>query len=154
MEYWKVIDEFPGYSVSVYGDVMNNRTGRVLSAGTNQDGYEFVILSGKYRRVHRLVATAFIHTDDYTLQVNHLNGNKSNNHSENLEWCTASQNQRHAFRNGLFERNGGPIMIVETGEIFETQKECADAIGGHQSAINLVLQGKRKHHLGLTFTYV
>lgn len=83
-----------------------------------------------------------------------MDGNKLNNHIRNLEFCTRSENQRHAFSNGLYQRKGGKIQIVETGEVFKTQKECADAIGGSQAAVWGVLNGERTHHKGYTFKYL
>lgn len=53
------------------------------------------------RKVHRMVAEAFIPNPDNLPQINHKDGNKLNNHADNLEWCTAKQNARHAYDTGL-----------------------------------------------------
>lgn len=100
-EEWKVINEYPGYSVSNLGKVRNDKTGRILKLQPHGDfKYLYVYLSqGKRigRRVHRLVAQAFIPNPDSKPEVNHIDGCGFNNCSSNLEWTTRSENMIHAY---------------------------------------------------------
>src|SRR5690606_9570177 len=79
--------------------------GKILSLGTNELGYKFVILYkkniGKVFRVHRLVAIHFIKKRKNRPEVNHIDGIKSNNYASNLEWCNRKENLLHAIRTGL-----------------------------------------------------
>lgn len=64
-------------------------------------GYMRVTIYGKDEYVHRLVANYFVPNPNGYSEVNHIDGNKENNCADNLEWCTRSQNNRHAFQTGL-----------------------------------------------------
>lgn len=106
---WKEIKPFDGlYAVSNTGLIKNNKTGKVLKQTINKTGYYCVAVKpcgrqgkGKCFRVHREVALAFLDKLDGKEFINHKDGNKLNNHIENLEWCTRQENIDHAYSNGL-----------------------------------------------------
>lgn len=84
----------------------NTGTTRVLCLSRNPNGYVYYHSSSRAYRWHRVVAELFVVNPDpdNRTQVNHIDGNKHNNAAVNLEWVSQSENQRHAFRNGLQER--------------------------------------------------
>lgn len=110
----ELIRPVPGYegrySVTSHGRVFshwyrqNHRTVE-LSQTTHPEGYKRVKFPlgypGSHIKVHRLVAMAFHPNPNNFDQVNHIDGNKGNNHYLNLEWTNNSGNQRHAFDTGL-----------------------------------------------------
>ncbi len=67
----------------------------------NSNGYLRGLINGKDVYIHRLVATVFCANPNCYKEVNHIDGNKENNRAENLEWCSRSENNKHAFRSGL-----------------------------------------------------
>jgi hypothetical protein len=101
MEMWKTVESSPNYKVSNFGSIKNTKTGKMLKVATNNSGYKLVCLSTENKKqtgyIHRLVAEAFIDTnlDTRTSVVNHIDGNKSNNIIENLEWATYAENAYH-----------------------------------------------------------
>lgn len=104
METWVNIVDYNGlYQVSTDGKIKNNR-GVVLKPYLS-NGYEKVSLTinGKTKKwfVHRLVAINFIPIPDRDvhLVVNHIDGNRVNNHFNNLEWITLSENNTHGYIN-------------------------------------------------------
>ena len=116
------IPEYSNYGVSPCGGVKNLKTGRVLKPYQEPSGYLQVQLSkgdGVFKgfRIHRLVATVFIDNPHNLEMVNHIDGDKSNNFKDNLEWCSALHNVRHAIEAGLNnnrgERNGNASLTFE-----------------------------------------
>lgn len=113
METWKPVPGFEEkYSVSDLGRVKNTQTGRILKPYYNDNlRYEKVKLyKGEHAEirkmffVHRLVAYAFLgDLSKKGLQINHKDGNRRNNSLDNLEWCTSSENLKHAYAIGLFD---------------------------------------------------
>lgn len=82
------------------------KKGKMLKPEKHTLGYKRVLLinqEGKrcHQLIHRLVAQAYIANPLNLPYVNHIDGNKANNHVSNLEWCTSSENNKHALRIGL-----------------------------------------------------
>lgn len=99
------IKNYPGYFIDEEGEVFSTKSNKVLSTHIDSWGYRFVTLhscgKGKCIKIHKLVAETFIGDRPEGLQINHRDGNKLNNNVNNLEYCTPSQNTKHAFSNGL-----------------------------------------------------
>lgn len=107
MEIFKDIVRFENkYQISNTGKVRNKKTGLILKPKYNQKGYQYVNLSvGRTKSIkwyiHRLVGFHFIPNPENKPQINHIDGNPSNNVVENLEWVTNEENQCHAVLNNL-----------------------------------------------------
>lgn len=142
-EIWKIIT-YPGikygrYAISNHGNVKNIENDKLISQNTDKDGYLRLGLYGDDRRiyvpVHRLVAFEFVKmpSDCSKLSVNHIDGNKFNNHYLNLEWVDNITNQRHAWLTGL--------KIAPAGE-----DACASILTADQVRLicELIVKNKKK----------
>lgn len=105
------------------------KKGKRLKPETQKNGYKRVLLIGKdnhryHKLVHRLVAEAFIPNPDSCKQVNHIDGDKSNNSVSNLEWCTSQQNNVHALQTGLRTGKKKGKQIIINGITFNSVVEA------------------------------
>ena len=149
MEEWRSFND--KYEVSNFGKLRNKVTGHTLSQRMDRYGYMVIGLSseGKTRTetVHRVVAKTFIPNLGHKKQVNHIDGDKTNNRVENLEWCDASRNIRHR----VYELGVNPliqtkqILCVENGKVFPSVREAARWAGVPHNGIVLAAQHKPQH---------
>lgn len=105
-EIWKDVAGFEGiYQISSHGRLRSNKGMLVRKLYITQLGYQCITLNRNGRKktfkIHRLVASAFIANPDNKKSVNHKDGNKLNNCTENLEWTTHAENIKHAYEIGL-----------------------------------------------------
>lgn len=165
-EEWKPIKGYEGlYEVSNMGRVKSLHHGkeRILRTPDNLRGYKSVWLAKQtireVKRVHRLVAEAFIPNPMNLPVVNHLDGDKHNNCISNLEWCTSRENTNHAIKTGLMKSRFAPkqIMAYKGDKLvgtFGSIGECANKLNCDIRNISGVIHGRRKTHHGFSFKLV
>ena len=158
-EQWREWPQDPRVKVSNKGNVISCKRGAPypLKVWHNKGGYQQVGAASSPQPVHRMVAETWIPNPNHHRDVNHINGDKSDNRVENLEWVTHSENMYHAYRTGLKKPAGGrkaiPIRIVETGETFESIAKCARRIGCYPQNIWACLAGRIQTCRGYHFEY-
>lgn len=138
-EEWRdVVDEINehkgAYQISNFGRVRSFKQGKVKLLRTDtssEKGYVYVYLYSNGKRdaanslVHILVAKAFVPNPDNKPQVNHIDGDKSNNCAWNLEWVTPSENIRHAYKMGLVKSGRNHRRFVLSHEqVREIRRDC------------------------------
>lgn len=153
------------YAITTEGEVVSYKKGKrhILKQRTNHIFQSYMCvtpyINGKrvVRIVHRLVAEAFIPNPENKPQVNHINGIKTDNRVENLEWVTDSENKRHAFATGL---NGAgekhwcakltneQVVFIRNNPNNLTQAELAEMFGVNVTKISAVQRGKSYTNAG------
>lgn len=162
VEIWKDIPNYEGsYQVSSLGRVksLQNNKPRFLKPRNNGNGYYYVCLY-KYNKqfqvsVHRLVLSIF--SGDSILEVNHINGIKSDNRLENLEYVTPKENMSHAVKNNLHnakgDNHGRSKINLETAKEIKynckglSQREIARKYSISQQQVSRI-------RLGLTWKHI
>jgi hypothetical protein len=176
-EEWRAVEGFPNYQVSNFGGVRSidhvGKTkagglrlfhGKQLKPASDGNGYLQVTVSNEQRaitkKVHSLVARAFLGMRPPGKEINHKDGNKDNCRAANLEWVTASENIKHAFANGLSHAHKGEahwaakLTAIQVDEIRRryangniSQRNLGTEYGISQSHIHLIVTRKLWPHV-------
>lgn len=140
-----------------------NSEGKVLSLLTDQYRTTFVDTKGylavnlykdnvkHIKRVHILVAEAFIPNPDNLPVVNHIDGNKQNPNVSNLEWTTYSENTAHAHRTGLITKTNNKTVVRGDGRVYASVTEAAADNNVSKVAISKAINGVSKTAAGYTW---
>ena len=139
-EVWKPIKDFEGYyEVSNKGRIKSSKRNIILNQGNITKGYLGVSLAkdgvSYSKRVHKLVADAFIPNIENKPYINHINGNKKDNRVENLEWCTPKENSEHAKENKLVSKGKKKVYCLEDNKIYDSIKQLAKDFNANEGQV-------------------
>lgn len=160
-ERWEDIKGYNAYQVSDRGRIKSHngrwsKKSKILKPVDNSYGYKRVTLvkGGEKKNVyiHRIVAETFIPNPNRKRCINHKDGNKSNNRSDNIEWCTHQENTEHMYKKLGVRMPSGEnhwASKLTNKEVLEirvadgTQKEIASKYGISRSAVSFIKNKKR-----------
>ena len=149
----KQIGEFKDYTINIDGSIYNKKRERFLNPYKDSHGYFRIDLykdkKGYTKKVHRLLCEAFIPNQNNLPEVNHIDGNKANNNISNLEWCDRFFNIQHAYRTGLLSVPCTPLYDLQTGEMYSSTREAAEALGINYATLRSYIGGKCKNKTSL-----
>jgi hypothetical protein len=164
-EIWKNIKDYEGlYQVSNLGNIKSNKrkgTNGIITKQLSKIGYYIVDLYKNSKRetkyLHRIIAETFISNPNNFPCINHKNGIKTDNRIDNLEWCSYSENNKHAYSLGL-KTNCKQIKQIDiktnkTIKTFYSMNEASRQIHISQSSISLCCNGKQKTAGGYIWKY-
>ena len=149
------------YGINESGDIYSVRKLGLLKRCKHSLGYEQVYLTnfmggGRWYKVHRLVALQFIPNPDSFTDINHINGVKTDNRVDNLEWCTHSANILHSYRSlGRVAvcSHSKKRVKCSNGIVYESGKLAALATGCKSSNVSMCCSGKLRQTNGFEFSF-
>lgn len=162
-EKFKTVINFNNYRISNFGRLQVKDGKEWIDAKCYVDNQGYVhttmrkkagdVYIVKSTRIHNLVMQHFIGTKKSGMVINHLDGDKENNHINNLEYCTQGDNIRHAFATGLMCNKKGrkrsmPVAAINLEDkktmVFKSQAACARALNTSTSTVYQLVKGSLK----------
>lgn len=176
-EIWKAVPGYQGsFEVSNLGNfrsldrmvpskygTLRNYPGKLLKVEQMGDGYKRIVLmkNSKKKRYmcHRLVAETFIENPNNLPYVNHLDGNRGNNITTNLEWCTKEENERHAIdtlgKSMKGKTSPKAVLCIELNKTFKSMRQAVLFLGERacNEGIKKAIEANRPYH-GYNFKFI
>lgn len=165
----EMIKDYPIYSITIDGQVINNKTKKKLKPFVNNGYYRINLYDSENSRktlyLHRLIAETYIPNPNNKPEVNHIDGNKLNNSIDNLEWVDRIENSKHSYKYGLQkarrsknnERHKSVLQIDLNGRlikkwdcVMDIERELNLSSGG----ISNCCLGKNKTSYGFIWKYI
>ena len=158
-------EDYGDYSITSDGDVISHKRGGYKTLKPRNDGSGYLLIGlfnkgiGKKQKIHRLVALAFVDGYNKSLEVNHLDEDKTNNNYKNLEWITHNQNMNHGTcQEKKAKATSKPVAQLTLNgklvKVWESATEAARQVGFRPQHISRVAQGKGKTHAGYKWEVV
>lgn len=162
----KDIQEFPNFTIDINGNVFDKEKNKYLKHSKDNYGYVYVNIrhnnNWHKRKIHRLIALSFIPNPFNKLEVNHIDGNKSNFNINNLEWVTKSENAKHAWENitkettkrkiiSNFKDHSKIVLDTATGIFYNSATEAAKYYNINKNTLKGQLLGYYKNKTTLIY---
>lgn len=149
------------YLVYPDGRIFSIRQKRFLKSKPDFHGYSYTTINGVKEKNHRIIAFLFIPNPLNKICVNHINGIKTDNRVENLEWCTYSENNKHSYdiflkkpthnqKIATAKSNSKKVVDLKTGKIYHSIKEAAFEFGIKSNTLVCYLNGRCFNKTSLT----
>jgi hypothetical protein len=146
-----------GYLINRFGQI-KSPFNKILKTNISNSGYICISIKNKGYFIHRALMFCFSEIDENKTFVNHKDGNKLNNCLSNLEWCTKSDNTKHAYELGLKKETVGnlykgkfgnkhnrskSVIYIETGEVFGSMSEASRNLDISISSVSWSIKHKK-----------
>lgn len=132
MNEWKKLHRFEDYSGSIYGEIRNDTTGRIMKYQKNRNGYLLTLRRDNMQFTvspARILAETFIGVPDKPMDIGYRDNDNYNLNIENLYWRTRRETVRNAIdRGSRYGIRNTRVKILETGEEFDSLEECASVL--------------------------
>jgi hypothetical protein len=134
-EIWKTVEDYPNYDVSSFGNIINNKTNKILKPSLNSSGYYRYTLINNLKKksitIHRIVAKTFIPNPENKPTVNHKDRNRINNKLENLEFATHLEQNLYKIKSSNIRRHALKVLRISSKtnsilEIYNSLKEASE----------------------------